>query len=225
MPQEALALSSRSKEIIRLNVWSPKVQFCKNKEKDKLIRGQIAESLRNAQNYRIQSTASVIAGLGAQHINEYLKDNKMTSRICCFTHDSTDIDAQIADLPEILSVLPRFAINELVKEFGIPIKTDFEIGVSGGEMVALKNVQVDGKVITCEFYGTKKTALDKLFSRLKEYGVKTDIEMTGEETVYRSMSELFSSKGAYALSMGNAQVVVTGKMRMDFCAVRRSNEE
>jgi hypothetical protein len=179
-------------------------------------------TFRNAQNYRLQSTASILSGLGAYYINEYLKDNEMTSRICCFTHDSTDIDAQIADLPEILSVLPRFAVDELVKEFDLPIKTDFEIGVSGGEMVELKNTVVDGKFITCEFH-SKKSALDNVYKRLTEYGVKADIEITGEETVYRSMSELFSSKGAYALSMGNTRLVVTGKMRMDFSEVRRSN--
>jgi hypothetical protein len=149
----------------------------------------------------------------------------MTSRICCFTHDSNDIDAQIADLPEILSVLPRFSINELVKEFDIPIKTDFEIGVSGGEMVPLNNVQVDGKIITREFYDTRKSALDKLLKRLADYKAKVDYQITGEESVYRSMSELFSSKGAYALSMGIAQVVVTGRMRMDFSCGCRSNEE
>jgi hypothetical protein len=52
-----------------------------------------------------------------------------------------------------------------------------------------------------------------------------DIEVTGEETVYRSMSELFLSKEAYALSMGNSQVAVTGKMRMDFSEVRRSKDQ
>ena len=149
----------------------------------------------------------------------------MTSRICCFTHDSNDIDAQIADLPEILSVLPRFAVNELVKEFGIPIKTDFEIGVSRGKMIGLKHVDVDGKIITCEFCGTEKSALNDVYRLFTHWGVRMDIEVTGEETVYRSMSELFLSKEAYALSMGNSQVAVTGKMRMDFSEVRRSKDQ
>jgi uracil-DNA glycosylase family 4 len=226
MPPEALALSDFEKEVIRQNVYSRKVRFGRiSKEKDKLIRKMIAKSLRNSQNYPIQSTASVLAGLGADYINGYLRDRDMTSRICCFTHDSNDIDAQIADLPEILSVLPRFAVNELVKEFDIPIKTDFEIGVSGGKMIGLKRVEVDGKIITCEFHGSEKSALDDVYNLFTGWGVRMDIEVTGEEMVYRSMSELFLAKGAYALSMGNSQLVVTGKMRMDFSEVRRSNHQ
>jgi hypothetical protein len=225
MPPEALALSNFEKKEIRHNVYSRKVRFGRiHKLKDRLIRKNTAKSLRNSQNYPIQSTASVLAGLGAYYINEYLRDRNRTSRICCFTHDSIDIDAQIADLPEILSVPPRFAVNELIREFDIPIKTDFEIGVSGGEMVGLRAVQVNEKIITCEFHDSKKSALDNVCGRFTDYGVKMTIEVTGEETVYRSMSELFSAKGAYALSMGTTQSVVTGKMKMDFSEVRRSNE-
>jgi hypothetical protein len=224
MPPEALGLSDLEKEEIRLNVFSKKVKFSKYWQRDKPIRIQIAKSLRNAQNYRIQSTSSVIAGLGAYYINGYLRDRDMTSRICCFTHDSNDIDAQIADLPKIMSVLPSFAINELVKEFDLPIKTDFEIGVSGGETVGLRRTQVDGKIIACEFYDSNRSALDAVHKRFTDYGVKVDIEVTGEEIVYRSMSELFSAKGAFALSMGQTRPVVAGRMRMDFSEVRRSNE-
>jgi hypothetical protein len=226
MPPEALALSDFEKEVIRQNVYSRKVRFGRiSKEKDKLIRKMIAKSLRKSQNYPIQSTSSVLAGLGVYYISEYLRDRGMTSRICCFTHDSNDIDAQIADLPELLSVLPRFAVNELIREFDIPIKTDFEIGVSGGQMVGLRNVHVDGKHIACEFHDTKKSALDNVYRRFTDYGVRMTIEISEEETVYRSMAELFSPKGAYALSMGTTQLVVTGTMRMDFSEVRRSNDQ
>ena len=227
MPPEVLDLSDLEKEEIRHNTYSRKVRFPGTKgdrDKDRLLRSRIAKSLRNSQNYPIQSSSSVIAGLGAHYINSYLRNKDMTSRITCFTHDSNDIDAQIADLPEVMSVLPRFAVNELVQEFDLPIRTDFEIGVSGGETIGLKKVQVDGKVITCDFHDSGKTALEAVHKRFTDYGVKMEVEITGEETVYRSLSELFSGKGAFALSMGDTRQVVSGKLKMNFTEVRRSNE-
>jgi hypothetical protein len=133
-------------------------------------------------------------GLGAYYLIKYVRDKAMASRICCCNHDSHDIDAQIADLPEIMSVLPRFAVAELAKEFDLPIEIDFEIGVSGGETVRLRKVQVDGKIINCEFSDSPQSGLDAVQKRFTDYGVKMDIEITGEESIYRSLPQMFSGK-------------------------------
>jgi uracil-DNA glycosylase family 4 len=223
IPREALELSDWQKEEIIKNIYTRKVIFDRDRERDRMIRSLTGKALRNSQNWPIQSTSSTLAGLGAYYINEFIKDNNMTSRVDCFTHDSDDIDAQIADVPKILSVLPRYAVSELVKEFDLPIKTDFEIGVSGDESVELKHSKVDGPLIEAEFHDSKKTALESLEKRLTKYGVKCEISVEEETPNLRSMSELFVSRRAFALAMGEKRLLVSGHMKLDFSDVRRES--
>jgi hypothetical protein len=223
LPREALDLNDWEKEEIIKNIYSRKVTFDRDRERDRVIRQMTGKALRNSQNYPIQSTSSTLAGLGAYYINEFLKDNNMTSRVDCFTHDSDDIDAQIADVPKILSVLPKYAVTELVREFDLPIKTDFEIGISGDESVELKESRVEGPLVEAKFHDSKKTAVESLEKRLSKYGVKCEIKVEEEVPNLRSMSELFVSRRAYALAMGETRMLVSGHMKLDFNNVRRES--
>jgi uracil-DNA glycosylase family 4 len=221
LPHEALSLSQWSKDQLLENVFSRKVKLSSNREVDKKLRMFISESFRNAQNYPIQNASSVLAGLGIYYMSEYTLDQDMSARIDCFTHDAADLDVQIADLPKIISALPRYVIDKVVEEFNIPIKAEYEIGVSGDQMVELKNAVVDGPIISSEFHESKQTAVEALDSRLSAYGVKTYITVDEEVESVRSMGELFIARGAFALSLGQSRKLVTGKMRLDFSNVQR----
>ena len=221
MPREALQLTPQQKNLILENVYTKKVKFYDNRAMDKKIRLEISKSFRNAQNYPIQSPSSTLAALGAYYILQYIRANEMTARIDCFTHDSIDMDAQIADLPTIISVLPKYAITELVNEFGLPIKTDFEIGISGDEPVELKKTHVEGNILTAEFHDSKQTALQKIEKRFTKFGVKCDITVEKTEDNLRSMGELFATKGAFSLSIGQHRTLLSGKLSFDFSNVRR----
>jgi uracil-DNA glycosylase family 4 len=221
LPHEALSLKQWEKDQLLENIFSRKVKLSKNQDDDKKLRKFISESFRNAQNYPIQNCSSVLAGLGEFYMMEYFRDEEMSARVDCFTHDSGEVDTQVADLPKIISVLPRYVIDKVVNEFNIPIKAEYEIGVSGDQMVELKNSIVDGPIIMSEFHESKKTALDALDSKLSNYGVKTEITIDNEIDSVRSMGELFIARGAFALSLGQSRKLATGKMKLDFSNVRR----
>jgi uracil-DNA glycosylase len=221
MPNEALALSREDKDVLLENIYSKNVKLSPHKDTDKILRKKVSKSFRNSQNYPIQSVSSTLAGIGEYYLLEYLRDKEMSARVDCFTHDAGEVDLQIADIPRIISVLPRFVIDNVVEEFNIPIKADYEIGISGNRMVKLKDVVIDGAVVCSSFNGTKRTALDDLGSKLTCYGVKVEVTVDNETEVAHSMSELFLAKGAYSLSLGQKERIATGKMKLDFSCVRR----
>jgi DNA polymerase I-like protein with 3'-5' exonuclease and polymerase domains len=155
MPTAVYRLSFADREKLRNNPFSKHVTVLDDPKRDREIRTQIAKALRNSQNYPVQSLASTLAGLGMCYANDYLRDKKMTTRIICFTHDSGDFDAQLADVPVILNVLPEFAVQQLSEEFNIPLKTDYEIGVSCNQLIKLKHVTINEDIIGAEFNGKK----------------------------------------------------------------------
>jgi uracil-DNA glycosylase family 4 len=221
MPSEAVALSPSNKEDLLENVFSRKVRLSRDKEIDKKLRQLVSKSFRNAQNYPIQSVSSTLAGIGEYYLMEYLRDKEMSARVDCFTHDSGELDTQIADLPAIISVLPKLVIDNVVKEFKIPIKAEYEIGVSGGQMVELKDAVVDGPVICSKFKESKLKAVSALENKLTTYGVKCEVVIDKETETTRSMGELFIARGAFNLAFGQKEKVVEGNMKLDFSQVKR----
>jgi hypothetical protein len=221
MPHEALSLKQSDKDHLLENIFSRKVKLSPNRDNDKRLRKLVSKAFRNAQNYPIQSCSSTLAGLGEYYISEYIRDEEMSARTDCFTHDSGEVDTQIADLPKIISVLPTYVIDKVVKEFGIPIKAEYEIGVSGDSMVDLKKAVVDGPVISSEFHESKRTAVEALHDRLSRYGVNAEIVIDEEIESMRSMGEMFIARGAFALSLGQSRKLVTGRMKLNFEHVRR----
>jgi uracil-DNA glycosylase family 4 len=221
MPSEAVALSASAKEDLLDNVYSRKVRLSQNKELDKKLRQLISKSFRNAQNYPIQSVSSTLAGLGEYYLLEYLRDKEMSARIDCFTHDSGELDIQIADLPAVISVLPKLVVDNVVKEFKIPIKAEYEVGVSGGQMVELKDAVADGPIIYSNFKESKLKAVNALERKLTVYGVKCEIAIDKETENTRSMGEMFIARGAFNLAFGQKEKVVEGKMKLDFSQVKR----
>jgi hypothetical protein len=171
--------------------------------------------LRNAQNYPIQGLSSMMAGLGIYYMTEYCRDNDLPARIDCFTHDSADIDTPLRDIPRILTALPRNAMDRIQQEFDIPVKTDFEVGLSGNSIIKLKNLQVEDNLVTSGFKGELKS-LDKLMDRLELYGVKAARKIDKEGVEYKSMKNLFLPKTAYSMKFGTSYKVVEGSMELDF---------
>jgi hypothetical protein len=143
MPTAVHSLSFADREQLREDPFSSKVRVIDDPSTNREIRTRIAKALRNAQNYPVQSLASTLAGLGMCCANDYLRENNMTTRITCFTHDSGDLDAQIADVPFVLSVLPKFAVQQLAEEFKMPLKTDYGIWLSCNQLVNIKDIIID----------------------------------------------------------------------------------
>src|SRR5215213_10978802 len=116
----------------------------------------------------------MIAGLGVYYMTEYCRDNGISARVDCFTHDSGDLDVQIRDLPKVLTVLPRNSMDRMEEEFDIPVKTDFEVGLSGNRMIKLSKMKVAGDLVSSGFKG-KSEDVESFMDRLKLYGVKGNL--------------------------------------------------
>jgi uracil-DNA glycosylase family 4 len=215
MPREAIMLNKEQKNLLIENVYTRELTFSSDSETDRAIRGKIAKALRNAQNYPIQGLSSMMAGLGIYYMTEYCRDNDLPARIDCFTHDSADIDTPLRDIPRILTALPRNAMDRIQQEFDIPVKTDFEVGLSGNSIIKLKNLQVEDNLVTSGFKGELKS-LDKLMDRLELYGVKAARKIDKEGVEYKSMKNLFLPKTAYSMKFGTSYKVVEGSMELDF---------
>jgi hypothetical protein len=221
LPPEVLSLKSWQKEHLLHDAFSNKVKLSPNKDRDKELRKLVAKAFRNMQNYPIQNCSSTLAGLGGYYLSKYIRDEELSARVDCFTHDSSDIDCQIFDLPKVFSALSKCVVDKVVEEFKIPIKAEYEIGLSGDQMVGLKNFIADGPVICTGFHETKRTALDLLDDRLSCYGVKTEIVIDSDVEIVQSLGGLFITKGAYSLGLGKSHKLVSGKMKLNFENVRR----
>ena len=67
--------------------------------------------------------------------------------------------------------------------------------------------------------------MELLKKRFDQFGVKTEIIIDGEGVGYRSLSELFISRRAYALAIGQNHPTVDGRILLDFSNVRRYDYE
>ena len=216
MPDIVFGLPIPTKMKILEDVYSDSLNFSSNDMENRKIKMNIGKALRNAQNWRIQSSASSIAGVCIYNINKFLKEKGTTSKVDCFTHDAGDIDLQLNNLPYTLMVLKREAIEEPRRKFGIPVNIDFAIGVSGNHMLDLSdcNVSEDQKTITTEFYGKKK-GFDMLLEKISKTNIKIDYEIIKEETKKVSLKELFKPKGEYSLGESVFDVV-EGKLTLTY---------
>jgi DNA polymerase family A len=221
MPREVLTLSDDEKELLLNNVYTREIKFSNDRELDNLIRKKTSAALRKAQNFPIQSLSSMLAGLGIYYMTEYCRDNNLSTRIDCFTHDSGDIDTQVCDLPRLFTVLPMNAVDRIRDEFDIPVKTDFEIGLSGNSMIGLKEVKVEDTFMTSKFEGHQEN-LNNLLSRLNLYGVKTSLKIDKDKTEHKSMKDLFLPKKGYSMDAGTSYKVIEGSMELDFSNAIRS---
>jgi hypothetical protein len=214
MPDVVFNLPDSTKMKLIEDVYSESIKLSSNDMEDRKIKMNIGKALRNAQNWRIQSSASSIAGVCIYNISKFLKEKGLSAKVDCFTHDAGDIDLQLKDLPFTINTLKREAIEEPRRKFNIPVNIDFSIGVSGNHMLDLSNcvVSEDEKTITTEFYG-KKYGLDSLVERLKAYDIKVEYTVEKEEEIKVSLKELFKQKGEYSLGE-DTYTTIEGKMTL-----------
>jgi len=220
MPPEAMGCTDSQKEELIKNAFSRNLSLAEDPIRDKRLRFEVAQALRNAQNYPIQCLSSVLVGLGIQYMTDYLREHEMTSRVDCFTHDAGDIDTQIADIPVILKALPEMSMRRIEAEFDMPVKTDFEIGLGGHTMIKLSKMQSDDRTVQAGFKGKRET-VEKIRDKFELFGVKCKFDIEKEKTELKSMKELFMAKRAYAVALGQETTKVEGTLELDFTNVQR----
>jgi uracil-DNA glycosylase family 4 len=221
MPYQALQLSNEDKDLLAEHPYTQKVSLSDNWREDKLLKHKVAKSFRNGQNYPIQSLSSVLAGLGINYMREYLRQNNMTSRIDLFTHDSGDIDAQIADVPRIVSMIPETSVKKIYDEFGISVKTDVEIGITANTGIELSGYTSNGNGIINGKFKAKKPALLAVIDKLERHNVRCTYDIKESEIEKSSVKDLFKAKKAYSIDIGNPKEILKGSISLDFSRVDR----
>ena len=185
------------------------------KEEDRKERSKLNKAKRNSQNYGIQSSSSLVAGLCMYEIQKKIEELGLSTKLECFTHDSCDMDLQVKDLIEVLDFLPDLALTYPEKEFDLPMAIDFEIGVSNNKMVELHNVVREGNMLKADFSG-KRESLNLLLDKFEENGVVLNYKITEETEKMASIEEIFVTKRAYASALGKPYKSTSGKLELTF---------
>jgi hypothetical protein len=147
---------------------------------------------RDAQNYPIQSTASCLAGYGIWNTYEKCVDGGVKAIPQCFTHDSANWDVKVADFLKFVDIVDKCAMEDIYKEFSIPLKIDFEMGMTQSFMIKMSNIKKNDNGIEFEFEGSDKY-FEALLERLSQcYDVKHEIKKTKIKT--KSWKDMFTTK-------------------------------
>lgn len=166
---------------------------------------------RLSVNYPIQSTASHLTALGINRVNREAFRRNLPIRAFGFTHDAGDFEFEASHIFDFLSLIQKYMQDDLIEEFGIPVKIDVEIGSTGNNMVEFKINSFDSNQLVSSFEGTQK-ALDGLEMRFSEAGIKYDVETTSSKEEYKSRHFLFMPKRAYSEDLGKSFSILKGNI-------------
>lgn len=171
----------------------------------------VSSAKRQAQNYPIQSNASTVAGVSIYRVIKSLQDLNLKARGFGFTHDSGDIDLECSSLIQLLKVLPVLAEKVPLEKWGVPVSIDIAIGTNGNSMTDLKEIYVNEDLsgFKCEFEAHEHV-LDSLVKRLEESNLKVSISNTTSEMDYWDMKELFITRRAYSMYIGESRKKIKG---------------
>lgn len=194
---------------------------------DPTSKGSVNSAKRQAQNYRIQSTASNVMGVTLSRIARMRKRLDYLYRIFGFTHDSTDIDVPVTEALQVIKELPRLGEQLPRQEWNLPVECDIEIGVSGNQMMVIEPIddkelvrqEGNALILECLFGGGEEDggsplACLEIKRMFEEMGAEVEIEITKTAKKYTSLKELFITRRAYSLDIGREKEVVWGSMKI-----------
>jgi hypothetical protein len=182
---------------------------------DRNKKSAVNDAVRYSVNYPIQSSASNIAGLTGNRLTLLAEENNYKFKIPGFIHDCLEPIAPIEEIFIMFDKVIEFSEELPWQEFGAPIQMDMETGVSIGNLVEFKRLKGKTKfyedgVISAKFDG-KVTDCDKLFYKLRKYGMTVDVPEHKEYDKYYSWSDLYvKTNSTFNLNFGTTQKFMSG---------------
>lgn len=222
MPSWVFSLKDKDKFILLENPYSKEVAITsKSKndtdkfhdEREKKERAKLSKAMRNSQNYGIQGSSSLLAGIGMVELQEKIEEENLSAKLECFTHDSADIDLKIKHLIRTLELLPETSIDYLKNKYDIPMKIDIAIGVSNNRMIDLEDIQIKDNIIRAMFSGTEE-ALHLLRDRVSKNSSELTYKIHETKEKVISIDDLFITTNAYAKALGKPFTVVEGSLEL-----------
>lgn len=169
-----------------------------------------AEIKRRCQNWPIQSSASNVAGYGIWHLYEQCVNLNIKAVPVLFTHDSADFEIYIPHLFSFIPLMKYVAEDYLQKEFGVPVKIDWELGIHRNQMMKLEKENRVGNAIHYEFACNKNTFYN-IVDRVSNF-YHIDFNIAEEKTNYQSLEDLFLPKRAFSKYYGTEQTMLYGNI-------------
>jgi uracil-DNA glycosylase family 4 len=147
---------------------------------------------RRAQNTPVQGPASDVTMYAMNYLYKLMKQLKLKSRIWCTVHDSICKSIYQGELLTVMRATRKCMVDKIprkLKWLTVPLESDFELGVSWGELVKCKlvdneRIEIDGliedhdKIITRVRNWDNKPIVEdqhKYFKKEKKNGVEKDI--------------------------------------------------
>lgn len=171
-------------------------------------------ALRNAQNAPIQNLGSFIAGTCMYFLSEEFDGSKTYNKPFGFTHDAYDDILKVDDLVYYIHTMYRVLSEDPIKNLGIPLFIDYEVGVDGLNQCSMKIVKEEGNVVSIELDGTRQ-AIDKILAALSKAKIYdlSNVEYIGTEDVDYSWEDLFTVGKALKYEWG--KTITTTKVVAD----------
>jgi len=167
---------------------------------------------RRSQNYPVQSSSSSIAGYGIWNVWEHCRNEKIEAIPQCFIHDSSDWDVKLSHLIRFIKAVNKCAVDDLAKQFGIPMKIDFEIGVNLNFTMHVENPEFADGGVRFEFK-CPEVFYRPLMERLSSaYAV--EVEIAKEEEEIESWKSLFVTKRPYSMYINRPIKLFSGAIAL-----------
>lgn len=178
----------------------------------------VSSGKRQAQNYPIQSAASTVAGVSIYRVIKSLQESGLKARGFGFTHDSGDIDLECSSLIKLLKVLPELAEKAPLEKWGVPVSIDIGIGVNGNAIADLEDIEVESDLsgFKCKFEA-HENVVDSLIKRLTDANLKAEVNNVKSELDYWDNKELFITRRAYSMYIGEARNKLKGDLIVKAC--------
>lgn len=171
------------------------------------------ELKRKSQNWPIQSSASIIAGYGIWELYDRCRRLNIKSIPTLFTHDAAIFELYIPHLFSFIPLMNYVAEDFLWNKFNVPVKIDWEIGLSENKMMKLGDEKRE-KGIEYTFK-CNKSSFGNIVDRLKKF-YSVEYVITKEESSLQSMEDLFLPKRAFSEYLGTIQTILKGEIRFNF---------
>jgi uracil-DNA glycosylase family 4 len=178
---------------------------------DASTRSGLNQLKRYSVNYPVQSTASHLAAIGINRFNRAAFSQKLPIFTYGFTHDAMDVDFDTVYLFEFIDLLQTHMQEGLVSEFGIPVKIECEMGVTGNHLLEFEVEHKDEAIIRAEIKGSGQS-LEGFKQRLVLAGFDVSMEVKGSSQEFVSRQNLFAEKRAYSANLGTSYEKVEGEI-------------
>jgi len=173
----------------------------------------VNKALREGQNFGPQNASSCIAGMAIWDLWKAVQRVKLLAIPGIFTHDSSDWELYIPHIIHFMKLSEHCAVTKVKKDWGIPMKIDFEIGTNQNAMMEVKNPIFNGNdEVTFEFEMCE-LFYDDLINQFKKYWNVT-IDIHKEELKTEPLKNLFVADRGYSRYIGRELKFYEGNIKL-----------